>query len=172
MAHFAKLNQNNVVINVIKVNNDVLLENGIELEQKGINFLKSIFGEDTNWKQTSYNTVAGKYYTPNSDPTIQEKVINPDQSKVFRKNYAAVDYTYDPIRDAFIPPKQYNSWILDEITCNWKPPIDLPSTKTYGNPPKDYYIDWNENLVRWEAYDQEDPKNKFYWDVNTLSWVS
>jgi hypothetical protein len=172
MAHFAKLNQENIVIDVIKVNNNELLDNGIESEQKGINFLKSIFGEDTNWKQTSYNTVAGIYYTPNSNQTIIGLIPDQDQSKAFRKNYAGIDFTYDPIRNAFIPPKKYNSWILDENTCNWKPPIDLPSIRTYGNPPKDYYIDWNEDLVRWEAYDQEDPKNTFYWNTNTLSWVS
>ena len=172
MAHFAKLNQENIVISVIKVNNNELLDNGIESEQKGINFLKSIFGQDTIWKKTSYNTVAGIYYTPNPDKTIIGMVPDSDQSKAFRKNYAGIDFTYDSVRDAFIPYKEYASWVLDETTCCWKPPIDLPSIKTYGNPAKNYYIEWNEDLVRWDAYDQEEPKNTFYWNTNTLSWVS
>lgn len=102
MAHFAKLNPNNIVEQVIVVSNDVILdENGVEQEELGINFCKNLFGQSTVWKQTSYN---------NS----------------FRKNYAGIGYTYDAIRDAFIPPKPYNSWILNEETCVWDPPIPRP----------------------------------------------
>jgi hypothetical protein len=97
MAHFVKLNQNNVVIQVIKVNNNELLDNGIESEQKGIEFLKSIFGQDTVWKKTSYNTVAGIYYTPNPDQNIIGMIPDPDQSKAFRKNYAGINFTYDSL---------------------------------------------------------------------------
>lgn len=102
MAHFAKLDENNKIITVVVVhNNELLDENGVEQEQKGINFLKSLFGQDTKWVQTSYN-------------------------KKFRYNYAAIDGKYDPVNDAFIERQRYPSWTLDE-TFNWKPPVPMPS---------------------------------------------
>ena len=95
MAHFAKLDENNVVIDVNVVhNNELLDENGVEQEQKGIDFLVAWSGGYPNWKQTSYNGS-------------------------FRKNYAGIGYTYDPIRDAFIPPKPSADATLDEATCQW-----------------------------------------------------
>lgn len=94
MAHFAQLNDNNVVTQVIVVhNNELLDENGQESEVKGIAFCQSLFGG--NWVQTSYNAN-------------------------FRKNYAGIGYTYDAVRDAFIPPKPEDNWVLDETTCQWK----------------------------------------------------
>ena len=101
MAHFAELNSNNIVLRVLVVNNDMIKnEQGIEQEQLGIDFLKSLFGQDTIWKQTSYN---GN----------------------IRKNYAGIDFTYDLNKDAFIAPKpvvsadmeQYVSF--DENACLW-----------------------------------------------------
>lgn len=114
MAYFAKLDSFNIVIEVLSVANNMC-----PTEQDGITFLKSLFGQDTIWKQTSYNTRAGIYYIPNTnDP-------DPDQSKAFRKNYAGINYTYDLTRDAFINPKpivppedeQYVSF--DEFACLW-----------------------------------------------------
>lgn len=94
MAHFAQLDDNNIVTQVIVVhNNELLDENGQESEAKGIAFCQSLLGG--NWIQTSYN---GN----------------------FRKNYAGQGFTYDVIRDAFIPPKPEGNWILDETTCQWK----------------------------------------------------
>jgi hypothetical protein len=114
MAHFAKL-ENNVVTNVIVVSNqDILNEQGQESEQKGIDFCTNLLGG--TWKQTSYN---GN----------------------IRKNYAGIGYTYDEVRDAFIPPKPYNSWTLDETTCQWKAPVDYPKD---GN----RYL-WNEETQSW-----------------------
>lgn len=101
MAHFAQLDNNNIVMQVIVVHNNELLENGIEIEEKGIDFCKSLFGSDTYWKQTSYN---GN----------------------FRKNYAGIGFSYDFQRDAFIPPQPFPSWILDENTCRWQSPIPYP----------------------------------------------
>lgn len=102
MAHFAQLNENNIVVNVVVVNNkDTADENGNEIEEIGIQFLQSILGEDTIWKQTSYNNN-------------------------IRKNYAIIGGTYDESRDAFIPPKTYENWILNEETCLWEPPIPKP----------------------------------------------
>ena len=114
MAHFAQL-ENNVVTKVIVVDNEVLIdENGNENEQIGIDFCSHLVGG--NWKQTSYN---GN----------------------FRKNYAGIGDTYDEVRDAFISPKPYNSWTLDEETCQWKAPVDYPTDgKFYG---------WNEETTTW-----------------------
>lgn len=99
MAHFAKLDDNNVVIEVIVVNNDVLDPN--DEEASGIAFLTEWSGGYSNWKQTSYNGS-------------------------FRKNYAGKGFTYDESRDAFIPFKPFSSWILDENTCKWEAPIPRP----------------------------------------------
>jgi hypothetical protein len=92
MAHFAKLNDNDEVIEVIVVNNEELLIDGIEVEQKGIDFCENLFGG--KWIQTSFNAT-------------------------FRKNYAGIGYTYDADRDAFISPKPSDDAVLDEITCRW-----------------------------------------------------
>jgi hypothetical protein len=101
MAHFAKLDDNNVVLAVHVVNNDVITVDGAESEQVGIDFLTGLHGH-SNWKQTSYNGT-------------------------FRKNYAGVGFAYDLEKDAFIPPKPYGSWILNESTCQWESPIPYPT---------------------------------------------
>ncbi len=102
MAHFAKLNENNIVLEVHVVhNNELLDENGHESEAKGILFLTAWSGGYANWKKTSYNGT-------------------------IRKNYAGVGYTYDAGRDAFIPPQLFPSWSLDEQTCLWNPPTPMP----------------------------------------------
>lgn len=115
MANFAKIGPDNIVQQVIVVNNAELLdENGVEQEIKGQKFCFNLFGG--TWIQTSYN---GK----------------------FRKNFAGISYIYDQIRDAFIPPKPYQSWILDEQTCNWTAPVPAP------NDGKAYQ--WNESSMLW-----------------------
>ena len=119
MAHFAEIDENNKVLQVIVVNNNELIdENGNESETKGIIFCKNIFGENTNWVQTSYTSRQ-------------------------RKNYAGIGYIYDSNRDAFISPKPFNSWILDEDSCQWMPPIPRPSEGIY---------DWNEDSQSWQLY--------------------
>lgn len=109
MAHFAKLDENNVVI-FVTVGRDE--DDGLEDE------LSARTGDV--YKQTSYNTRGGIYYNPNTN--------NPsdDQSKAFRKNYAGPGFIYDEQRDAFIPPKPHQSWILNEDTCLWEAPIPYP----------------------------------------------
>ena len=94
MAHFAKLDENNVVLEVHCVHNNELMIDGIESEAKGVAFLVMWSGGYSFWKQTSYNGT-------------------------MRKNYAGIGYTYDPDRDAFIPPKPGDSYVLDEQTCQW-----------------------------------------------------
>jgi len=115
MAHFAQI-ENNIVIQVIVVdNNDILDEQGNESESIGIQVCQDLLGGE--WKQTSYN---GN----------------------LRKNYAGIGDTYDETRDAFISPKPYPSWVLDENTCRWEAPIPYPEDENM-------YI-WNEELINWE----------------------
>jgi len=103
MAHFAQLDENNLVLQVIVVNNnDCKDENGNESETIGIAFCKSLFGQDTLWKQTSYNSN-------------------------IRKNYAGIGYTYDQQRDVFIPFQPFASWVLNEDTCRWEAPVPYPT---------------------------------------------
>ena len=132
MAYFAKIGSGNIVENVIAVSN---LE--ATTEEKGQEFINNTYQTNDIWKQTSYNTRGGKYY--NSDNTLG------DQSKAFRKNYAGKGYIYDENRNAFIPPKQYDSWILNEDTCRWEPPIPYPTDE------KMYY--WNEETLSWDLLD-------------------
>ena len=117
MAHFAKLGPGNVVEQVIVVDNrDTADANGVEKEYIGAAFCEKLFGG--TWKQTSYN-------------------------RRIRKNYAGIGYTYDDQRDAFIPPKPYASWVLDEATCQWKAPVDMP---TDGQ-----MYSWDEATTSWKV---------------------
>ena len=119
------------------INNNELIENGIEIENKWISFLKSIFGENTKWVKTSYNTKGNKYY--NFDQTLG------DQSKAFRKNAAQIGGSYDPINDGFYNIKPYLQWILNNSTFVWEPPFPMPET------PVDFVlINWNEQYGTWE----------------------
>jgi len=108
MAHFAKLDENNVVVFVTKGRQE---DDGREDE------LTARTGDV--YKQTSYNTRGGVHYT-DGEPSA-------DQTKALRKNYAGIGFTYDPDRDAFIPPQPFDSWVLDESTCLWQAPIDYPA---------------------------------------------
>jgi hypothetical protein len=132
MASFAKI-ENNIVTTVVSVVNEVIKDsNGIEQESIGINFLKTLYNEpNAIWKQTSYNTVGG---------------IHQLGGTPFRKNHAGIGYTYDENRNAFIAPKTYNSWILNEQTCLWEAPIPMPTTILEDNK---YYF-WNESIINWE----------------------
>lgn len=118
MAHFAKLDSNNIVETVHVVDNENLLnENGVEEEAIGIAYLNNVHGEVSTWVQTSYNSK-------------------------FRKNYAGIGYSYDASKDAFIGPKPYPSWVLNEDTCQWKSPVEYPEDgKRY---------DWNEGTTSWD----------------------
>ena len=107
MAHFAKLDENNLVIDVNVVSNETLNSQPFpDSEPIGIMFLTEWSGGHTNWKQTSYNNN-------------------------FRKNYASIGYTYDAALDAFIPPQPFLSWTLNEKTCQWDPPIQYPDDNKY-----------------------------------------
>jgi hypothetical protein len=118
MAHFAKLDENNVVVDINVVNNEDI--QNLEFpysEPVGIAFLTAWSGGHTNWKQTSYNGS-------------------------FRKNYTSIDYVYDAERDAFIPPKPYNSWVLNENTCLWEAPVARPNDGEV--------YEWDESTISWK----------------------
>ena len=127
MAHFAQLDENNVVTQVIVVGNNELLDaNGQEREELGVAFCQKLFGG--NWKQTSYN-------------------------HNMRKRYAGIGYTYNAELDAFVPPKPYASWILDNDVANWKAPVDIPADVGQGDPPKMYA--WDEETVSWKEVETQ-----------------
>lgn len=125
MAHFAQLDENNVVTQVIVVSNNELLDaSGVEREEMGIGFCQRLFGG--NWKQTSYN-------------------------HNFRKRYAGIGYTYNAELDAFIPPKPWPSWVLNNTTAEWDPPIPIPTDN--GNLREDgtmIHYSWNEEAQSWD----------------------
>jgi len=116
MSYFAKV-ENKLVTQIIAAEQD---------------FIDSLDGQ---WVQTSYNTRAGIHYAPNSD--------DPDGGVALRKNYAGIGFTYDEVRDAFIPPKEYDSWVLNDETCQWESPVSYPDD---GN----MYL-WNEETKTWES---------------------
>jgi len=121
MAHYAKVNYG-IVEKVIVAESDF--------------FKTFIDSSPGSWIQTSYNTRGGIHYQPNSN------IPSEDQSKSLRKNYAGIGYTYDETRDAFIPPKPYNSWILNEDTCLWESPIPYPQDNNKYT--------WNESTLTWD----------------------
>ncbi len=113
MSHFAKI-ENGIVTNVIVIEQDVLNTGH--------------WGDPSSWVQTSYNTHAGQHRLGGTP---------------MRKNYAGLGYTYDSVRDAFYAPKPYPSWVLNEDTCNWAPPIAMPE------PVEGTYYSWNEETLSW-----------------------
>ena len=130
MASFAKLDENNKVTEVHSLHNNELINpaTGNEEEDRGINFLRTLHNEPTAiWKQTSYNTQGGQHILGGTP---------------FRKNHAGVGYSYDQIRDAFIPPKPFNSWILNEDTCQWEAPVAYPNDGKFYK--------WNEETTSWD----------------------
>ena len=134
MASFAKIGSNNKVIEVLSVHNNELLDsNGVEQEANGINFLNNLTGWSI-WVQTSYNTIGG---------------VHNNGGTPLRKNHAGIGYTYDEDRDAFIAPKPFNSWILNEDTCLWESPISEP-TLTEEEINNNNYYSWNEDNQTWD----------------------
>jgi hypothetical protein len=132
MAHFAKLDDNNIVIDCVKVANEVIANgDGTESEEKGKTFLKELYKEPNSvWVQASYN-------------------------RNIRKNFPGLGHIYDATRDAFIEPKPYPSWSLDENTCQWKAPVEYPADDikrgiTLEQGAKVYY--WKEDIQNWDIW--------------------
>ena len=126
MAHFAQLDENNVVTQVIVVgNSDCADANGVEKESIGVAFCERLIGG--TWKQTSYNGT-------------------------IRKNYAGIGYTYNADIDAFVPPQPYASWTLNNETAQWEAPVAMPADAGTGEPPKMY--SWDEATTSWVEAEQ------------------
>ena len=121
MAYFAKLGVGNIVETVESVSNDIATS-----EQAGVEFLQNLYKSRDVWKQTSYNTYGGEHKLGGTP---------------FRKNYAGIGFTYDQARDAFIEPKPFDSWTLNETTCMWDPPVPRPESGSYT---------WNETTKQWD----------------------
>jgi hypothetical protein len=139
MASFAKIGLNNKVIEVLSVVNEVLHDsNGVEQENIGIDFLTKLTGYPV-WKQTSYNTHGG---------------VHSSGGTPLRKNFAGIGYTYDEDRNAFIAPKPFNSWVLNEDTCLWNAPVAMPELTQEQIDNKNYYA-WNESIINWELKNNE-----------------
>lgn len=119
MAHFAQIDSNNIVTQVLVIEQDVI-DTGH-------------FGDPASFIQTSYNTRGGVHYGADGQP---------DGGVALRKNYAGIGFTYDRQRDAFIPPKPFDSWTLDEGTCQWNPPTPIPND---GKPYR-----WDEPTLSWK----------------------
>ena len=143
MAHFAELDNSNIVTRVIVVGNDVETADGplgtndmhVDGETWCINFFKG-----GNWKQTSYN-------------------------HNFRKQYAGKGYTFDAAKNKFITPQPFESWALDG-NDDWQAPV------TYPTDTEDKHIAWDEAGLKWTATDNSEPVNNFNWDASALAWVS
>ena len=136
MAHFAELDNNNVVLRVVVVGNDcVPSDEHIDGETWCINFFKG-----GTWKQTSYNNN-------------------------FRKQYCGIGYTYDAVKNKFISPQPYNSWVLDS-NDDWEAPVTFPNGDQSG-----YSITWNEDNLRWLGMKISD-RSTYRWDSDNTQWVS
>jgi len=163
MASFAKLDNNNIVIEVHALDNHVTANSeNVEDENIGIEYLTKIH-KYSNWKQTSYNTIGGTHKLGGTP---------------FRKNFAGIGYTYDAVKDAFIPPTPFPSWIFNEGTANWDPPVTYPSSTTYIElndgvaSVLSYVIEWNEAGQKWTAFKWSTPKVYFDWNPLTENWDS
>jgi len=126
MAHWAELDSNNIVVRVL------VGDNNDPAGDEGYQWLIDNLGG--TWVKTSYNAVGGKWRNPETNEITE----NPG----FRKNYAGIGYTYDSGRDAFIPPKPFNSWVLDENTCLWNAPVAYPNDGQFYT--------WNEETTSWD----------------------
>jgi hypothetical protein len=122
MAHFAKIDENNIVTKIIVADQE------------------AIDTQDGTWIQTSYNTYGGKHY----DSDTGEE----DSGTPLRKNYAGKGYTYDSVRDVFIPPTPFPSWTLDETTCLWEAPVSYPTD--------DKLYNWDEDNQQWKVWTTEE----------------
>ena len=130
MAHYAFLDENNIVTEVIVGKDED--EDGVDWEQHYGTFRGQVC------KRTSYNTYGGVHITG---------------GRPYRKNYAGIGYTYDEDIDAFISPKPYASWVLNETTAQWEAPVPMPEDAGLGDPPKRYR--WNEDTGAWDQYAYE-----------------
>jgi hypothetical protein len=158
MAHFAQLDENNVVTQVIVVSNeDTSDSNGVEVEEIGVAFCKKLLGADTNWKQTSYNNSV-------------------------RVRYAGIGYSYNAELDAFIPPQPFDSWVLNEETADWESPVGPAPALTEAEIEARSFYRWDEEGGEWVLEELVGPApelteaqiaagSSYRWDIAEKKWV-
>ena len=146
MSHFAKLDQDNIVTFVTVGRQE---DDGLEAE------LTARTGDV--YKQTSYNTRGGVHYNPETGEPSE------DQPQALRCNYAGIGFTYDEGRDAFIPPKPFESWVLDEGTCLWQAPTPMPESE--------HGVMWDEDVTDWFVIPAP-PEGDYRWDFESRDWVA
>ena len=174
MAHFSKLGINGKVIAVTPLDNSLILNaDGIEDEEVGRQYLENVHGWPL-WKKTSYNTRGGKYYVFNEN---RERVLGPDQSKAFRKNYGCIGFTYSEEYDGFIEPRPpHASWTLNTTTGVWLPPVTIEVPSVYINESgvqKDIFVIWDENNMRWTGKKTDSQENiDFVYNASTKTWTN
>ena len=150
MAWFAEIDLNNIVLRVAVADDNEVTANGGNCSEQAAEHFKNIISLSENgvkWVQTDQ-----------SNPAL------------FRKNYAGVGFIYDPQRDAFYSKQPYPSWILNENTCKWEPPVGFPGTITFGDAIPYSNIIWKEDLQKWLGYDFLN--NEYQWITSSNSWVA
>jgi hypothetical protein len=168
MAHFAKLNDSNVVLSVsVVADADTTNDSNVEDEATGVAFLTDVHGW-TNWKKCSRNTEAGIYYDVDSKGNFTNQ--SSDQSKAYRKNFPGIGWIYDSGKDAFVEPQPFSSWTLNNTTCLYDPPVAFPSVTLKGELP--YVIQWDETNTRWLSVDPDDNSTQVRWDASSSSWIN
>tara|TARA_R100001463_G_C3517454_1_gene220520 strand:- start:721 stop:1236 length:516 start_codon:yes stop_codon:yes gene_type:complete len=171
MAYFAKLDDNNIVLEVVAVKNEVIEDSeGNEQESLGITFLRNLYNDQSiSWVQTSFNTLKKQHL---------------EGGTAFRGNFASKNYVWDSINEIFWQPQPFTSWLKDNATASWVAPIKYPSIEDDGADPSIWYweINWNEtayqsdNTKGWEGtkinLDRSDNSDTKTYDWNGTSWVA
>lgn len=164
MAHFVKLDENNIVVDVQVISDNDCMVNGVESDSKGQEFLNNTLNMPGTWIRTSYNTRGNKHYNPETNE------LSADQSKAFRGNYAGIGMKYDSTRNVFIHDVPFASWIFDEENCRYKAPTPYPSVTEYTADGQTYLysIYWKESTISWIGIDHL--LNEHTWNPDTSSW--
>jgi len=142
MAHFAEIDTNNVVTNIIYIDNENITPGNNETEeQKGISYLQNLFGSDKTYVQCSYGTRKNKYYNVDRE-TGEYTYDENNQNKKFRKNFPGPDWIWDPQRNCFYEPKRFDSWVFNEDTATYEAPVPYPDDE-------DHVYEWDEVNQQW-----------------------
>ena len=176
MAHFAKLDENNIVIDVRVIDDSDVESNGGDKSTEAEQWVSDNFGTGI-WKQVSYNTKHGNYYDSNTNE------LHSDQTKSYRMNYPGIGCHYIPSLNGFTAGKKpYDSWTVKEDTCTWKPPVDFPTITTTGitlqtpegvSYEQNYIYEWDETNQRWTAFTADANgilENNYIWNSTNLEW--
>ena len=157
MAHFAKV-QNGIVTQVIVAEQDFI----------------DTLPDSNQWVKTSYNMRGGVYYDPNTNaPAEDQSVIQNDPARM-RKNFAGIGMVYDPVKDCFYVPKQFDNWVYDEEKGAFFPPIAIPNSSTFvvdeNNTIHLKCLNWNQEETRWENKETINSTTLYIWNPNSLVW--